>query len=659
MVDFKNLTLDEKLKLLVLEKDFSSNSLDGKISTFTMSDGPNGLRMGLVEETKGGKIHCYPALHVLANTWSRDCSKLVGRALASDCIDYDIDIILAPGINIKRTPLCGRNFEYYSEDPFLTGELASEYVIGCQEKGVGTSLKHFCCNNREYDRLHQTSEVDLRTLRELYTKAFEIVISKAKPCTIMCSYNPVNGINVAENEWLLNGILRGELHYEGVIVSDWGAVHERAESLKAGLDIMCPYASSAMEQLEEGLKNGLISEKNVDESVERIENLMNFLETNKDKRTPISHEERYNISLKCAEEGCVLLKNQNNLLPIREAKKIVVVGELSENPDYTGGGSAEVILKNRFKSLHQILQEKRPDIEIAYGRLYSHYNCTQRIAGVSINNIQNVLDLAYDSDVTIMLVGDSMNDETESIDRASIRLDERMEHLISCVAQRTERLIVVVEAGSSIDMSPWIDKAQAVVYTGFAGEALNEALANILLGEANPSGRLSETFPLCLEDTPTGKDFGTPFADRYKEGVLVGYRHYLTKNIPVLFPFGYGLSYSNIEYSNFSCEQLGNAKFLVSFSVTNNSEISAKEVCQLYVDNIDMKVERPKRELRRFTKVDLAPHETKTVEFELDDDCFAYFNVCYNDWWVDKGRYEIVVAKNAATPIFTKKIMLK
>ncbi len=653
----EKLSLDEQMRLLVLKDNFSTTDLDGKCETIVMCDGPSGIRKGLVEETKDGGLHCYPSAHVLANSWDREIVYKVGEAIASDCIDHNVDIILGPGVNIKRTPLCGRNFEYYSEDPYLAGELAAEYIKGCQDRGIGTALKHFCVNNREHDRCYQVSEVDLRTLREIYTRAFEIIINKVRPYTIMGSYNPVNGINVSENEWLLKGILRGELHYDGVIISDWGAVKNRAQALRASLDIMCSYEKRAFTELSQGLEEGIISQKDVDESVGRIGKLQTRVKEGKKLRKALSNEERYNLALEGAEKGCVLLKNEGNILPIKE-KKVCFLGELVHKPDYVGGGSAEVILDTPFKGIEEYVKEISPETEVDYKWLYTHTNCTQRIAGIRTVNVKEALTAAYDSDVTVLVVGTTMNDETESIDRISIRLDERLENLILTVAEATDKLVVVVEAGSAIDMSPWIDKVSAVVYTGFAGEAINEAIANVLTGKTNPSGRLSETFPLCLEDTPIGKGCTNAYADRYSEGVMVGYRHYVTKNIPVLFPFGYGLSYSEFKYSDFTLEKTDERKYVVGFDVQNVSKIDGGEVCQLYVDNIDMQVERPKRELRRFEKVYLRAGEKKRVLFEVTEDCFAYFNTCYNCWHVDKDRYEIVVAKDANTAVHKWKVKL-
>ena len=653
----KHLSLEEKLKLLTLKTAFDMENLDGKFVSVTTCDGPCGIRRGLVEQSKNESVHCYPSAHVLANSWDKEVIYKVGEALASDCIDNAIDIILGPGINIKRTPLCGRNFEYYSEDPYLTGELAAEFVKGCQGRGIGTSVKHFCANNREFDRRFQSSEVDLRTLREIYTKAFEMVIQKAEPFTIMGAYNGVNGINVSENEWLLRGLLRGELHYDGVVFSDWGAVLNRAKALKASLDVMCAYEARALKELKEGIADGIISEQDVEESVCRIEKLYGRIEEGKKRRKPLSHEERYAVALEAAEKGCVLLKNEGNILPLK-GKKFAFLGELVHKPDYVGGGSAEVILKTPFKGIEEYVKEILPEAEVSYEWLYTHTNCTCRIAGIRTVNIRGALALAYDSDVTVLVVGNSMNDETESLDRASMRLDERLENLILCVAEKTDKLVVVVEAGSAIDMSAWVDKVQAVLYTGFAGEAINEAIANVLTGRVNPSGRLSETFPLRIEDTPVAKFCNNPFVDRYQEGVMVGYRHYVTNNIPVLFPFGYGLSYSEFAYGDFALEKGENGKYAISFDLENVSKIDGAEICQLYVDNIEMQVERPKRELRRFAKVYLRGGEKKRVRFELDDDCFAYFSVCHNRWHVDNGRYEIVLAKDVNTPVHHWKIKI-
>jgi len=653
------LSLEEKLNLLTLKDWHTSYGANGKLPEIILYDGPCGVRRSLVEDSKDRTVHCYPAPHVVANSWDKEVAYNVGRAIASDCIDNKIDVNLSPGINIKRTPVCGRNFEYYSEDPYLTAELAGQQIRGCQEMGVASCLKHFCCNNREWDRLSQTSEVDLRTLREIYTKASELIIKKNKPQTVMCSYNPINGINCAENAYILDEILRKQLGFDGVVLSDWDAVHDPGKALKATLDIVCTFETNTVTMRKESLEKGVISEVDIDAAVERIVSLCEFVNESRKTRKSLTIEERENIAVDGARKGAVLLKNQGGILPIPDGKKIALFGDACNKPYYTGGGSGGTRLSEKVKGLHECLEEIRKDCVCYEHRLTGNVGMLLATSGVRTTYIKNAMDKAYDSDYAILVVGNSENDESESFDRTSIKLDARIEQVILSLAKMTDKLVVVLETGSAVDVSNWIDKVNAVIFAGFGGECVNQALAEILLGKTNPSGRLSETFPKSIDDTYCGAMTDNPMVDRYSEGVLVGYRYYCTKNVLVEYPFGYGLSYSKFEYSEFSCEKLDNFKYKVKVKITNSSDLDGAEVVQLYVRNVDMKVERPEKELRRFEKIYLKARESKVVELLVDKDCFEYFNVCYNSWHVDEGRYEILICKNANDVVFSQRVMVE
>ena len=650
----QNLTKEEKLRLLVAKASFTTYGANGKLPEIVASDGPCGVRRGLVEFPEGEPSICYPAPHVLANSWDKEVAKAAGAAIASDCIEKNIDIILAPGVNVKRTPLCGRNFEYWSEDPYLAGTLATEYIIGCQEKGVGTSLKHFCANNREYDRSSQSSEVDERTLREIYVKPFEIILNQVSPYTVMCSYNPVNGINMSENEWALKGLLREKLGFNGVIISDWGSVLQRAESLKASLDIMFPFEERGMDDLNAAYEEGSITDAQIDESVQRISTLAEKVLQDRKTRKGFSEEKRREIALDAARKGMVLLKNEDNILPLK-VKKIAVLGNMSA---CVGGGSAGTVLKYPPKPLAQELTEKLPNAEIKSCGLFKHGSCITTPANVCVMNVKTAYGLAYDADVTVLTVGTSEIIETESYDRTSLKLPDVLEDLILKIAEKTDNLVIVLETGSAVDVSAWIDKAKAVVYTGFAGEAIHQAVADILVGNVCPSGRLSETFPMCVEDTPTGLERGDGYSERYKEGVLVGYRHYDTKKIPVRFPFGFGLSYAKFAYSDFCVEKKSNEVYEISFTLKNVSNVDGAEVAQLYVRNVDKCVQRPEKELRRFEKVYLKAGESKRIRFITDKDCFTYFSICYGAWTVHKGRHELLICRDANTVEYVEKIKI-
>ncbi len=652
----KKIKVEDKLKLLVAEDYFTTYAVEGIVPKISVADGPCGLRKRRDPNVETATpANCYPSPHVLANSWDRAAVKNVGKAIAADCAEMNEDIILAPGVNIKRTPLCGRNFEYFSEDPYLTGILATEYVKGLQESNVGACVKHFCANNREHDRLYQTSEVDKRTLREIYTKAFEMIIQDVKPYMIMGSYNPVNGINASENKWLLDGILRKELGYDGVIVSDWEAVHDRAKALKAGVDIAFPFREKDEKRLREAYEQGEISEADMDESIARILALSAQIEKDRKLRKPLSEERRHEISLTAARNGIVLLKNEGNVLPLKGGK-LAFVGDQMR---YVGGGAAQVLTKNEYRSLATEVSERLPNASVEKYFLFMHGMSSPFPKGVRIADIPRAMDIAYDADVTILTVGTDDIIETEGYDRTSLKLPAGIEDIILKVASRANKLVVVLEAGAAVDMTAWIDKVDAVVYAGFGGDTMNEAIADILTGKVCPSGKLSETFPLCIEDTPTGTYMGDGYAERYEEGVFVGYRYYEAKNIPVLFPFGYGLSYAKFEYSNFQVQKKGNMEYEISFTIKNVSDVDGAEIPQLYVRNVDKTVTRPEKELRRFERVELKAGEEKRVSFVTDKDCFAYFNVCYNDWHVDGGRYEFWVCRDINTVEFKEKIIVE
>lgn len=656
----KNLTMKEKLRLLVADTYWSTNTANGKLPAITVTDGPCGVRssgdLHVITKDKKAQAICYPSPHVIANSWDREVARDTGKALASDCIERDKDILLAPGVNIKRTPLCGRNFEYFSEDPYLTGVLAAEMIKGCQGMGVGTSLKHFCANNREYDRLYQSSEVDLRTLREIYTRAFEIILEEVSPYTVMCSYNALNGINMSENVWALKGILRGELGYDGVIISDWESVHSRTEALYASLDIMFPFEQRGVDDLEKSYAEGKISDGQIEESATRILKLMEQVEKDRKTRKAMPIEEREKIALDGARKGMVLLKNEGGVLPLK-AKSIAVLGN-----DLTcvGGGAAQTVLRtDKIRSVAVELKDRLPDAEISSYWLYSHGSCHITPANVRIMNIRRAYDMAQMADVTVLTVGNSDIIETESYDRTTLKLPDALEDVILKIAERAKKLVVLLGTGSAVDVSAWIDKVDAVLYTGFAGEQINAAVADILVGNVCPSGRLSETFPRCVEDTPTGLERGDGYSERYKEGVLVGYRWYDTKKISTQFPFGYGLSYAKFVYSDFSVKKQANAVYEISFKIKNVSEVDGGEVAQLYVRNVDKCVERPEKELRRFEKVHLKAGEEKLVTFTTDKNCFAYFNVCYNAWTVERGYAQLLVCRDAESIEFAETVKLE
>ena len=634
--DIKNLTLEEKLRLLTGKDTWRLSDANGKLPEVFLADGPHGLRMCNEADGTTKPATAMPNLCVVASTWDPELAYLDGATIADDCIENDAQVLLAPGVNIKRTPLCGRNFEYLSEDPFLAGELAKAYIEGVQSKGIGTSLKHFCANNREYDRNSQTSEIDERTLREIYYPAFETAL-KAEPWTVMCSYNPVNGVYASENRKLLQNVLRDEFGFNGIVVSDWCAVHNGVRAVKAACDLRMPYVPEAYDELKTAYDEGWLTEAEIDE---RIENILRFIEkTENDKKiVTTTKEQRHENAAKIAREGIVLLKN-DGILPLKGGKT-VVSGQFHEHPVLGGGGSAFVRTEYKCAPLADELRKRLGEkAEIVVPRLV--------LRGVHVKYIKNIAEAAYNADAVVLCVGTGPQVESEDYDRITLRLTPNQEDLILNAAKVNENVIVVLHAGSAVDVSPWIDHVKAVVLVGFAGEAAHEATADILVGAACPCGKLAETFPIHLEDTPTGEARGNGSYERYSEGVLVGYRWYDTKNKEVMFPFGHGLSYAEFEYSDLAIEKNGETDYEVSFTVKNVSNVDGKEIAQVYVRDVVTMVERPEKELKGFAKTALKAGESKRISVKLNERSFAYYNTALDKWHVDNGDFEILVGASS------------
>ena len=633
----KSLTLDEKLTLLSGKDSWHTDSANGKVKSLSLCDGPHGLRM-MTSENDTVPATSMPTLALLASTWDRELSYLDGETIADDCIENGADVLLAPGVNMKRTPLSGRNFEYFSEDPLLAGELGAEFVKGLQDKGIGVSLKHFAANNREYNRMGSTSELDERTLRDIYLRAFEMVVKKAKPWTVMCSYNKINGIYCAENKRLLDGILRDEFGFDGVVVSDWGAVQNRYKSLKAGVDIAMPCSSYHYANLKEAYEKGLITEEEIDRSVLRILELIEKTENNL-KKTTTKKEDRHGISRMIAENGMVLLKNEDNILPLK-ACNIVVEGHQATSPTISGGGSALAFTEYEPKHLADCLAENLPDAKITSNRAYKlHGDYQQRY-------IDSIRD-AYDNDVVIVTIGNDHIKESESWDREDINLMWSEVKLIKDIAKINKNVVVVLYASSAVDMRDFIDDVKAVLLAGFAGEGANEAVANILTGKVNPSGKLTETFPLSLEDTPTGTSVGDMLVDRYTEGVMIGYRYYDYYKKDVMFPFGYGISYSDIKYSDFEVKKNSETDYELSYTLTNDSDMDAKEVSQIYVSQVFKVVSRPEKELCAFSKDFVKAHSKTRVTLRLDKSAFEYYNPELMRKVVENGDYVLMLGASS------------
>ncbi len=636
-MDIKDLTLEEKLTLLCGKNSWTTETCGGKVPEIRVSDGPHGLRLVLkVEDGKevSADATAMPSLSVVANGWNKLSAHEQGGTIADDCADNGVDVLLAPGVNVKKTPLCGRNFEYFSEDPYLAGTLAAEYISGVQSRGVGACLKHFCANNLENDRSWQSSEVDERTLNEIYLKPFEIAL-KAKPWTVMCSYNPINGVYASENKKMLADVLRKRLGFDGLVMSDWGAVHNGYKAVRAGLDLRMPHDDESFAVLKDAYEKGYLTIEQIDESVSRVLALAEKVSSTK-KHAQTEKSQRHSNAVKIAEEGIVLLKNEDGILPVK-GKKIAVSGAFAANPAIGGGGSSTVSTAYKIptlaKAIENITGEK---VESSVG-VYENTSGTAKLA----------YSQAYNADVCVVAVGDGMQKISEGCDRNTLKLSPEQENYIIELSRYNKNLVVVIESGSAVDVSAFESYAKAIIFAGFAGEGVNEALAEIITGKVCPSGKLAETFPYSLDDTYMGSYKGDGLTVEYGEGVFVGYRYYDRYDIPVRYPFGYGLSYAKFEYSDLKTEKTGDTDFTVSYTVKNVSSVDGKEVSEVYVRDVIAMVARPVKELKGYSKDLIKAGEEKRVSVKLDFSSFAYYSVAMDKWLVENGDFEISVGSSS------------
>jgi beta-glucosidase len=654
------LSLEEKFALLTGRDSWRTVAVERLgIPAVVMADGPHGLRKTTTDlngrETTL-QATSFPTAAAMAATWNPQLVGEVGRALGAECGALEVDILLGPGVNIKRTPLCGRNFEYFSEDPFLAGELAVAYVNGVQSQGVGTSLKHFATNNQEFDRFQISSEVDLRTLREIYLKPFETVVRKAQPWTVMCAYNRLNGIYCSENQFLLSRLLRKEWGFQGIVVSDWNAVHDRTKSLLAGLELEMPFSGDSMANLRYAYKNGLITAADLDGALERLLSLIDRAVTARNRRVRKFDSTRHHaLAKQAALEAITLLKNEDGILPIQRqfTKRIVVIGEFAVKPVIQGDGSSHVQPLTVDSPLECLRKLAGTEVEVTYFPVYSADKPL-------VNQLNHALAAVPSADRVIIFAGNRGGNmaegrdgiESEGYDRSSLALSPEMERTILQAAARNPNTVVVIQAGAAVAMSAWIAKVKAVVYAWYSGQAGGAALADLLFGVANPSGKIAETFPIEIADTPAAATYpGNGFASWYSEGIMVGYRYYDTFGKEVLFPFGFGLSYTTFAYSDLRITPTGvvsaNDPVTVSCRVKNTGAMEGKETVQLYIRDTTGKVLRPDKELKAFAKIDLQPGEAKEVRFQLSQDAFAYFNTSLDRWHVASGTYRILIGASS------------
>lgn len=657
-ITVNDLSVEEKLRLICAKGFWYTEDFGGKLPSVCVSDGPVGVRAERIDE-KGEKYTApsvaYPSIQLLANTWSRECVKEMAGRLAEDCIEQNVDILLAPGVNIKRHPLNGRNFEYFSEDPYLAGTLAEEYIRGLQENGVGACVKHFCCNNLEYNRFNQSSEVDERTLRELYYKPFEIAC-RAKPLSAMCSYNRINGTYASEYKKGFD-VLRGELGFNGTVYSDWDSVRDRSKAAKAGIDIEFPFNKNNYERLAADYAAGVLSEKELDACAARVLDLCYRCEEMRKRRKAISSvNERIQTAKHIAEEGMVMLKN-DGILPLKKGTRVAVSGCYARPSQgmVSGGGSSQVVWRGNGFDLTALLEE-RLGVAATYENMYSYDSVIGH--GEFGSNPEIGLRNASLADVQVVCVGTGAPLEFESTDRKSMRLPEVQERAILDLAEVNPNIIVAVFAGAAIDMSAWIGCVSAVIYAGFCGECGGEALADILTGNVNPSGKLSETFPVSLDKVPAANGYIDTRVTRYTEGLDVGYRYFDRHSEDVLFPFGYGLSYSVFEYRNLELKPYEGG-VTVSYEIANTSPMRGKEVSQIYVREVAPAVYRPYKELKEYAKDDIKAGESVKVQKKLPLTNFSHWSAAKDRWEITDGVYEILIGASSSDVRLRKKLLIE
>lgn len=644
MISFQKLTMQEKLRLICGDGVWNTSDLDGKLPRLLLCNGPVGLRKVCRDEKTGQEYSqratAYPSVQILANTWSRECARKMGTALADDCLDADVDIVLAPGVNIKRDPLCGRNFEYFSEDPFLTGTLAYEYIEGVQAEGVGACLKHYCCNNAETNRYEASSDVDERTLREIYLKPFEMAC-RANPVSVMCAYNRVNGVYASENKKGFR-ILREEFGFDGAIVSDWSAVRNRTRAAKAGLDLEMPFLQANYDGLVRDYHEGKIADAEVDACARRVYGLIARCKAmQRNKKGKYTAAERHKAAEEIAQEGIVLLKNEG-ILPLPRRASVAVCGKYAAPQEDTrlisGGGSSEVSWEGAPFDLPQCLRD-RYGLTVRYRALFCEDGMISWGTGAG-----EAFSFAAASDFNIVCVGTGHKYEREGVDRETLRLPKVQEEVILQSAARNPNTIVIIFAGGAIDMSAWKDEVKAIVYAGFGGEGMGEALADILMGTVNPSGKLSESFP--SRSAFFHAKHKNACVSRYWEGLDVGYRYYVTYGVPVAFPFGHGLSYSQFEYEDIALSAEDDV-VKVAFFIKNKSDREGKEISQVYVKPVSPYVYRPQYELKGFSKDPIAAGERVRIQFILGKEAFSYYSTATDGWEADDGCYEILIGASS------------
>lgn len=625
----QKMTLKEKISLCNGADFWHSKAMKAYgIPAVTMSDGPHGVRYqtntgDMLGVNQSEPATCFPTAVTSGASWNPSLLQAEGKAIGEEALSYGIDVVLGPGVNIKRNPLCGRSFEYFSEDPCLAGKMGTAWVNGAQSAGAFASVKHFAANNQEYKRFNGNSQVDERTLRELYLPAFETVVRRARPETVMCSYPRINNVHASDNHWLLTEVLREDWGFDGLVVTDWGALCNRVKAMHAGCDLSMPGGSDYMEDwVEAAVKDGTLAESDVDACAARVIALALKGKT-RPKGQPFDQQAHHALARQVAEQGAVLLKNEEDILPL-QAADVVLIGEMARTMRCQGSGSSH-INPTRLTRLCDVW----PEAPFVPG-------CDDK-GNVTEESLAQAAEAARAAKVAVVCVGLPDLYESEGFDRETMAMPEGHVRLIETVAGANPNTVVVLFCGSVVE-TPWMDRVKAVLYMGLPGQAGGEAAANLLTGKVNPSGKLTETWPMTYQDVPSRDTFGKK-TTYYKEGLYVGYRYYNKAGVPVRFPFGYGLSYTSFAYSDLTVDGR-----TVQVAVTNTGDRAGAEVVQLYIAPPQTGLYRPLRELKGFARVDLAPGESRTVTFTLDDRSFA---VWADGWKISAGTYTVQVGASS------------
>lgn len=620
-----------------------------------ITDGPHGLR----KQNPNGKgvglgnsypATCMPPAATSACSWDEELLREEGEALAEECLQEKVSVILGPGTNIKRSPVCGRNFEYFSEDPLLAGKMSAGLINGCQSKGIGTSLKHFACNSQEAFRMIINEVIDERTMREIYFPAFEIAVKEAQPWTIMNSYNRINGVYASQNDWLQNKVARDEWGFEGLFVTDWGASVDRVPGLEAGTDLEMPSSGTLnSERIIAAVENGVLDEAVLDEGVDNVVDLIIKSKPALEKDFKYDVEAHHAVARKVAEGSMVLLKNDDNILPLKSNAKIAVIGEMAKAPRYQGAGSS-VINPTKLDNAYDSLIELGSDVTYAQGYYKAPPTKKDKNRTSESELTAEAVKAAKAADVALVFIGLTEEFEAEGYDRDNIDMPAAHNALVSEVVKANPNTVVVLAGGSVVNM-PWIEDVKALLNMGLSGQAGGSAAANILMGKVNPSGKTAETYPLSFDENPVYGNYpGSPVISEHKESIYIGYRYYDTAKKNVLFPFGFGLSYTTFEYSDIKLSESeikDNETVTVSFKIKNTGDMDGAEIAQVYVADKESTIFRPEKELRAFTKVFIKAGEEKEVSVTLGKRAFAYYNTNIGDWHVETGEFAVLVGSSS------------